>query len=83
MTDAIAEGHAAAQELRLTETAFDKIRANALEGIINTAVGDREKREELYLIATTVDAVRRHLRSVMDTGQMEELVAARREKTEG
>lgn len=83
MTDAIADGRAAAQELRLTETAFAKIRANALEAIVNTMVGEHEKREELYLIANTVDAVRRHLRSVMDTGQMEELVAERREKTGG
>lgn len=83
MTDAIPAGRRAEQELRLTEAAFDKIRASALEAIAMTKVGERDKREELYLIANTVDAVRRHLRSIVDTGKMDELVAARHEKTEG
>lgn len=81
MTDYIADGRRAEQELRLTEAAFTAIRSGALESIAQSMSGERDKREELYRTVAVIDAVRQQLRSIMDTGKMEEDSAARRAKT--
>ena len=65
-----ARGQQAARELELTDAAFDKIRAAALEAIVSSAAGQAELREKLYRVAQMTDSVRALLHEMVAAGDM-------------
>jgi len=72
MTDIVQRAHQAATELTETETAFDRMRANAIELLIGTTSSEHDKREELYRTIRTIDAVRKELKSIINAGKIEQ-----------
>lgn len=62
----------ARSELEATEDAFDTIRAEALEALATSALGESLLREKLYLSVQAIDAVRDRLRQHVANGVMAE-----------
>ena len=57
-------------ESPLLREAFDTIRASLLEKFEHSPVADKEAREEIHRLLKVTGEVERHLRTVMETGQM-------------
>lgn len=57
-------------ELKETEAAFDGMRAAAIRRWSETKDGQTELREGLYRTVQVIDAVRAHLRRLVDDGQV-------------
>lgn len=75
MSDPRARAAVARRELSETEAAFDKLRQASLEALAQTKPDDQQTRERLYHIVQAVDAVRGHLREIVDAGRIEQFVA--------
>lgn len=77
MSDPIRDAAQARAELRQTDAAFEAIKQNAIEGIVSSTLDQSERRETLYRVIQTVDAVRQQLFQIVATGEMEQVVADR------
>ena len=67
---AVARGQRAERELELTDSVFDELRAAAIEEWSQTAVGHVDKREKLFFVVSTIEAVRKSLKTMVDDGQV-------------
>lgn len=66
----VAQGHQARRELDLMDGAFARLKAGALEEIVQTSLDQVEKRERLYRVAHVSDQVRTMLLRLVDAGEM-------------
>jgi hypothetical protein len=57
-------------ELELTSDAFDRLRAGAIEEWTQTSPGHVEKREKLWIVVSTLDAVRGALKRMVADGEL-------------
>ena len=73
----------AASELRETDGAFDKMRATALEAFFASKASDVALREEIYRSVQTIDAVQKHLKMLVASGEIEAFADTLRKSTEG
>jgi hypothetical protein len=64
----IARAGRAERELELTRQAFAQLRAAALEELVGTALGQQDKRERLYVVASMIDGVQGALQRMIDDG---------------
>jgi hypothetical protein len=69
-SQAIARGHRAERELELTRSAFERLKTAAIEEWTSTAMDQVAKREKLFIVVSTLDAVRTALLQVADDGKM-------------
>lgn len=74
MTDeqTAAKGHRAANEYAETHEAFDAVKAAILKALVETSPGQPEKILKLHTAAQNVEAVRKALMGVIQSGQMAE-----------
>lgn len=63
-------GVKAAREFEELSAAFDKVRADLLESIANTKLGEQDARERIYLAVQTMDAVKAALIGVANNAAL-------------
>ncbi len=71
-----ARGSKAAAELELLEEAFAKLEAAAIEEWKQTPIGQIDKREKLYLVVNTSQAVKRALLKIVQAGEIARIALA-------
>lgn len=68
-------------EMALTEKAFATMRENALEDIAQSKASECELRENLYRTIQVIDTIKKHLRSIIEDGQVEKFADAIRKQS--
>ena len=76
---ATVRGNKAEAELELFDEAFDQLKAAAIEELLATGVDQVEKRERLYRIANTSEAVRKALKQIALDGLIAREALARQD----
>lgn len=74
--DVRARANAARIELRETETAFTRLRQGLLDKLIASPAEASQTRETCYFAVQALDSVKQALRSVVETGLIDEAVEA-------
>lgn len=65
-----ARGDRAAHELQETEAAFDKVRADLIQALIETPIGQTPKIERLHISLSILAGVKKALMQVATNGQV-------------
>lgn len=71
MTDDIARSRQARHELREQGAAFDEVRRLLVSQLLGSPISDSAGRERLYLAVQVLDAVKRQMEIVAETGDIE------------
>lgn len=66
----LGDAHQAAAELRQTDAAFATIRAEMLEAIARSALGESVIREKLYMGVNMLDRIKASLETLAMSGEM-------------
>lgn len=74
MSDARARASQAKIELRETDDAFTRLRQGLLDKLLGSAAEAQSTRETCYFAINALDSVRQALRSVVETGLIEEAI---------
>jgi hypothetical protein len=66
----------ARSELNLTESAFERMRAEAVARLFGSKDGEAEHREQLYRAVKVIDAVRAHLHALVQDEEVADFAEA-------